>query len=31
MKAIVFKIVLTGIGNYAYKHWDRIYIIPIGF
>ena len=30
MKAPSFKMVLTGVGNYAYKRKDDILIVPIG-
>ena len=30
MKTPSFKMVLTGVGNYAYKRKDNILIVPIG-
>lgn len=30
MKAPSFKMIITGVGNYAYKNKDRILIVPIG-
>ena len=30
MKAPSFKMVLTGIGDYAYRRPDGIYVVPIG-
>ncbi len=30
MKAPSFKMVLTGVGNYAYKREDGIFVVPVG-
>ena len=30
MKAPAFKMVLTGVGDYAYCHPDGVYVVPIG-
>lgn len=30
MKALSFLMVLTGIGNFAYRHPDGVLVVPIG-
>ncbi len=30
MKAPAFRLILTGVGDYAYKRTDGIYVVPIG-
>lgn len=30
MKAPPFLMILTGIGDYAYRRNDRVYVVPIG-
>lgn len=30
MKVPAFKMILTGVGNYAYQRKDSIWVVPIG-
>lgn len=30
MKAPAFCMVLTGVGDFAYRRTDRIYVVPVG-
>lgn len=30
MKSPSFKMVLTGVGDYAYKRTDGVYVVPVG-